>query len=194
MKHDYAKVAFIGDASVGKTTLVNTICHKNCSSSGPTIGACCEIKDINCPNGNNVKALIWDTAGQERFRSIAPIYMRNSNIIVLVFDVNNIISFNNLKDWIILIRDNCDPYLLLIVGNKIDLPNRTVKKMDALAFSNEYNCTYCECSALSKEGSQQVWNLIKIAIDELCLTESVQQMETMDLESPTSPKICCTIS
>ena len=120
--------------------------------------------------------------------------MRNSNIIVLVYDVNNIKSFNNLKDWITIIRDNSDPHLLLIVGNKIDLQTRSISKIDAMGFSNEYNCTYCECSALTQEGSQEVWSLINIAIEELCLTENIQQMETMDLESPPSPSNCCSIS
>ena len=192
MKYDFAKVAFIGDTAVGKTTIVKAICGKPQENTDPTIGAFCEIQNITNINGKDVKAVIWDTAGQERFRAISPIYIRNSNIVVLVYDVNNRESFENMKEWIVLIRDNVDPHLLLIVGNKIDLPNRKVNRLQAIGFSIEYNCEYCECSAISKKGASSVWKKIEKAMYELVQSGKVQQMETMD-PSPKREYSCCTI-
>ena len=48
---------------------------------------------------------IWDTAGQEKFRSITPLYFRDANGIILVYDVTNPVSFNSLRDWIKLIDE-----------------------------------------------------------------------------------------
>ena len=97
-----------------------------------------------------------------------------------------------MKKWIILIRDNADPHLLLIVGNKIDLPNRQVTTLQATGFSIEYGCEYCECSAINNKSTTIVWKKIEKAMHELAQSGQVQQMETMDPRSKKEDS-CCTI-
>ena len=192
MKHEFAKIAFIGDSGVGKTTIVRAICHKSLENTQPTIGAFCEIKNVVTIDGKEIKAVIWDTAGQERYRAISPTYIRNSNIVVLVYDVNNRTSFQNMKEWIALVKDNVNPYLLLVVGNKIDLSNRQVTALQATGFTIDYACEYCECSAINSKTTSIIWKKIEKAMHELAKSGQVQQMETMD---PSSKKedSCCTI-
>ena len=70
-------------------------------------------------NGKNIKLQIWDTAGQERFKNITASYYRGGNGILVVYDITDRESFNNLNSWLIEIekRANKKVYKILI-GNK----------------------------------------------------------------------------
>lgn len=130
------KVAFIGDTNVGKTSLVNKLLQRNFSSNHPTIGTVFDILNTVIDN-SSVKFHIWDTAGQERFHSIVPMYIRDTHIIVMVFDLNSKTSFDNIKNiWIKTIKQSCGgndindngtinnntmSSQIVLVGNKSDL-------------------------------------------------------------------------
>jgi len=74
---------------------------------------------------NNIKLQIWDTAGQESFRSIIRCYYRNSAGVILVYDVSNIKSFDNIKFWFNEIKNFTSINInIILVGNKSDLENR----------------------------------------------------------------------
>lgn len=114
---------------VGKTSLVTKYVTKtNPKELSPTIGASffsCRItiEDIR------VNMQVWDTAGQEKFRSMAPMYYRGANAAILVFDLNNYSSFVDIKTWITeLQRTVVDQIVMTLVGNKADLPERSVSK------------------------------------------------------------------
>jgi Ras-related protein Rab-1A len=69
-----------------------------------------------------VKLQIWDTAGQERFRTLTSSYYRGAHGIIIVYDVTNENSFNNIRNWVRHINETCDQRMpILIVGNKTDL-------------------------------------------------------------------------
>ena len=73
-------------------------------------------------NGDRVTFEIWDTAGQERYRSIAKIYYKDAKVVLAVYDVTSMTSFEEMKHWIDEVRNNSGKNVrIIIVGNKIDL-------------------------------------------------------------------------
>ena len=93
--------------------------------------------------------MITDTAGQEQFRSFTSSYFRDKDGYVVVFDVCNSKSFENLSHWIKEIRAWDESYQICVVGNKIDLEKRVVSTREAEEFVGSLGsgATYVECSA-----------------------------------------------
>ena len=92
---------------------------------------------------------IWDTAGQERFKNIISSYYRGAQGIILVYDITDLDSFNNLNSWLIEIEKNAskNAYKILI-GNKSDLENeRKVQFSQGEEFEKQYGMKFFETSA-----------------------------------------------
>ena len=142
------KIVLLGDSSVGKTTIINITQGKDFSADQQsTIGACFYIKKIKVGD-KIVKLHIWDTAGQERFRSISPMYFRDADVIILVYAVNNINSFQSMQSWYNLIKDTCQTMpKILVFANKVDIEDRSVSKEDGNKFAQEISSPYFEVSA-----------------------------------------------
>lgn len=116
------KVVLLGEGCVGKTSLLlRYIEDKFNDKHMTTLQATFLNKKMNF-NGHRVHLSIWDTAGQEKFHALGPIYYRNSNGAILVYDITDMDSFLKVKNWVkelkkMLGSDIC----LVIAGNKIDL-------------------------------------------------------------------------
>jgi len=111
-----------------------------------------KIKTMNVGD-KMVKLQIWDTAGQERFRTITSSYYRGAQGIIVVYDITDADSFNNVKQWLSEIdryaSENVDK---LLVGNKSDLESsRQVTKAMAQEFADSLSVNCVETSA--KESS-----------------------------------------
>lgn len=117
------KVVILGAQGVGKTSLVHRYTSGQFSASAvpSTIGASFLTKKL-IVDGIKVRLQLWDTAGQERFRSMAPMYYRGANAAVIVYDITNPHSFEDVKTWIDELRQNVHSDLVIhIVGSKADL-------------------------------------------------------------------------
>jgi Ras-related protein Rab-7A len=120
------KIIVIGDLNVGKTSLINRYVYNSFSEKyKATIGVDLFKKDLKYKN-NKVCLQIWDTAGVERFQAVTPSFYRGSDACVLVFDLTNNKSFENLEQWIdeFLIYANPhdpDKFPFILLGNKSDL-------------------------------------------------------------------------
>jgi Ras-related protein Rab-21 len=135
---------------VGKTSLVaKYIANIYSKEIGPTIGASFFTCKINL-NDTKVKMQLWDTAGQERFKAMAPMYYRNANAALLVFDVTNHNSFEEVKSWILELQRNVqEPMFLLLVGNKIDLDvQRAVSREEAFMYAQSIGAKFLESSVV----------------------------------------------
>ena len=96
-----------------------------------TIGVDFKIRTIDI-GGKKVKLSIWDTAGQERFRTITSSYYKGAHGIMVVFDVNDSESFNNVSEWITEIQKHTNGKAeRLLIGNKCDSNSRRVSYEDA---------------------------------------------------------------
>ena len=116
------KISFVGDSNVGKTSIITRVCSGEFDeTTNPTIGV--SNHQISIPVGDQKVYLnIWDTAGQERFRALVPIYTRDANCIVLVFDLSQRKSFEGLNVWYQKLRDEVGHKIPIVVAaNKSDL-------------------------------------------------------------------------
>jgi len=156
----------IGDSSVGKTSIVNRILWNEFDhSEASTIGASYELYS-EIRNGEKIELQIWDTAGQEEYRSLAPLYFRNSNGAMLVFDISKKSTFESANYWYETFQSVVgSSFVVVLIGNKADLDNeREVSKEEAEEWASAHNCRYFEASALTGFG---IKNALKVFIDGL---------------------------
>ncbi len=148
--HDYSiKILMIGDSSVGKTSIMMRYANDKFSSSFiTTIGIDFITKNIEM-SGKKVRLQIWDTAGQERFRAITTSYFKGANIILVIYDVSDESTFENVKYWLQTINDCTSDYSgIILVGNKIDLEvTRKISYGEGAELAKKYNIEFFECSA-----------------------------------------------
>ncbi|KAG0363929.1 GTP-binding protein ypt5 [Gamsiella multidivaricata] len=122
MKPVQVKLVLLGEAAVGKSSLVLRFVNDEFQENKePTIGAAfltqkCRLED------KVIKFEIWDTAGQERFHSLAPMYYRNAQAAVVVYDVTKASSLEKAKSWVKELQRQANPNIVIaLTGNKVDL-------------------------------------------------------------------------
>ena len=108
---------------------------------------------------------IWDTAGEEKYHAMAPIFYRGAEGAVVIFDVTNKETFNRATKWFHELSEFAEgnPKIIL-VGNKIDLPNRVVTKEEANSLAKKYDCNFYEVSALLGTNVNEIFNAIAVEI------------------------------
>ena len=143
------KILLLGDSSVGKTCFLLRYTDKTFKSHKITIGLDYSLKSMRLKSGRNIKLQIWDTAGQDRFRAITKNYFKGSQGIILIYDVTNRQTFENLKNWISQIREEATQNeIIYIVANKIDMEDgRIINKEEGEKFAEELGVPYIETSA-----------------------------------------------
>ena len=153
------KMIFVGDQSTGKSCILNRFVEDKFDDNyQATIGLDFQSKNVKIDN-QDVHLLLYDTAGQEKFRSLIPMYTRDANIIVLVYDITRKESFNHIPDWINgLTNVNFDNVIFALVGNKIDLDDkREVNKDEGIKLAQEKKCIFEEVSAKTAENFSELF-------------------------------------
>jgi len=159
-EYDYLfKLLLIGDSGVGKSCLLLRFADDTYTESYiSTIGVDFKIRTIEL-DGKTIKLQIWDTAGQERFRTITSSYYRGAHGIIVVYDVTDQESFNNVKQWLHEIdRYACENVNKLLVGNKSDLTSKRVVTYDnAKEFADNLGIEFLETSAKNATNVEQAF-------------------------------------
>jgi len=150
MDYDYLfKLLMIGNSNVGKSAILNRFVDDIFDDSYvSTVGVDFKIKTIRICN-KVTKVQIWDTAGQERFKNITTIYYRGANGCIIVYDITNKLSFDNIVYWLSELELHAPNKIpILLVGNKSDLSaKRQVSENDLQMFANIFNLECIEVSA-----------------------------------------------
>ncbi|XP_061374288.1 ras-related protein RABD2a isoform X2 [Gastrolobium bilobum] len=166
-EYDYLfKLLLIGDSGVGKSCLLLRFADDSYIESYiSTIGVDFKIRTVE-QDGKTIKLQIWDTAGQERFRTITSSYYRGAHGIIIVYDVTDEESFNNVKQWLSEIdRYASDNVNKLLVGNKSDLTaNRVVSYDTAKEFADQIGIPFMETSAKDSTNVEQAFMAMAAAI------------------------------
>ncbi|MDQ2994498.1 MAG: GTP-binding protein [Pseudomonadota bacterium] len=147
------QIALVGNDGVGKDAIGRAIQHGQAgvnheSSIAPSIFL--ETKNIG---GEDIKLKIMSIPGHERFKSYLPMYVKDAEIVLFVYDITNQQSFANLQSWLTAVNNVNKDCVKMIVGNKTDLEDlRTVSQAQGEAFAKMKNAVYTETSA--KTGTQ----------------------------------------
>ena len=150
------KIIFVGDAGVGKTTIISRIMENPYNEIyEPSIGVDFMSKNIKY-KGQSIKLQMWDTAGQEKYKGLIPSYVRNSSIVFLVYDISVKTSFDNIPKWITFIR-TIENTTLVLCGNKLDLSNREVKKEEGEELAKKEGIAFFEVSAKTNENIKNMF-------------------------------------
>lgn len=187
------KVVFVGESSVGKTSIINVANTGETESNlCPTVGACFVVNKYEI-NNVQIKINIWDTAGQERYRSLAPMYYRDISIAMVVYSIDNRSSFVSIDKWIEGIRNEVDhkPEIYLL-GNKSDLQdNRKVSFIEGKEKANEIGARFLEVSA--KENQKQILDLFRTIAEELAeeLTPKMNNIQIITEDNNEKEKKSC---
>ncbi|XP_078043079.1 ras-related protein Rab-34 [Augochlora pura] len=161
-----SKTIIVGDVSVGKSCLVNRFCHKTFDANyKATIGVDFEVETFNIL-GIPFHLQIWDTAGQERFKSIAASYYRGANVIVVTFDLSNLISLGHCERWLIeAAKSNKEPYHVFLVGTKRDLLSNQIYRIienRAIAVAQKLKAEFWAVSSKTGDGVSELFTRIAV--------------------------------
>jgi len=168
---EYAfKLVLGGDGAVGKTSMVHRYVEDNFATDyKSTIGTSIMKKKCSFEGLESaVKFVIWDLAGQAQFKRVRQSYLANAEAGILVYDVTNRISFENVnvsKNWYSEIKKASPNISLILVGNKIDLENdRVVSAEEGETLAQELKLSYIETSAKSGVNINDAFKMLALQI------------------------------
>ena len=157
------KLLFIGEASVGKTTLVNRYIHGVfIPDARLTIGVDFYSKKIKIPNGKKVKLQIWDFGGEERYRFLLPVYSKKANAAFYLFDLTQKNTLDSIEHWLKVVYEIAGKIPIFLIGSKADLEaGRQVTSEQALEVAKLHGLqSYIEISSKTGFNITESFNLI----------------------------------
>ncbi|EWC44734.1 GTP-binding protein ypt2 [Drechslerella stenobrocha 248] len=156
------KLLLIGDSGVGKSCCLLRFSEDSFTPSFiTTIGIDFKIRTIDL-DGKRIKLQIWDTAGQERFRTITTAYYRGAMGILLVYDVTDERSFNNIQTWFQNVEQHATEGVnKILIGNKCDWEEKRVVSTErGQALANELGIPFMEVSAKANINVEEAFLLL----------------------------------
>ena len=173
------KVILIGDSGVGKTNMMSKFLKNQfMEESKATIGVEFGSKLFN-HEGHKIKAQIWDTAGQEKYKAITGAYYKGSKGALVVYDITQKKTFENIEKWINDLKAAGDPKItIILIGNKNDLDDkRQVSKDQGEEKARSFGCAFLETSAYSGDNIDKAFNLMVKEIYEKFSNDSTGEDE-----------------
>lgn len=151
----------LGDTSVGKTCIMlrTTKGEKPKISTLNTVGVELGVRRTEV-DGHLVKLNIWDTAGQEKYRAITRSFYRDSQAVMLCYDVTSKDSFLHVRYWLQEITKASEGAEIMIVGNKVDLASRVVSTAAGVALATELDVPFFETSAETGVGVEEAFTAL----------------------------------
>jgi small GTP-binding protein len=157
------KVIAVGDAAVGKTSIAGRYVTGSFESSyKATIGTDI-FRKIVTVEGRRIALLIYDTAGQERFRNLVERYFIGAIGALMVYDITNRDSFDNLPTWSRQVDKHAGESLKIVIGNKIDLKDqRVVEEKEGQGMGKQLGAEFIETSAKDGDNIENVFERIAL--------------------------------
>uniref|UniRef100_A0AAY4ES51 Ras-related protein Rab-6B n=1 Tax=Denticeps clupeoides TaxID=299321 RepID=A0AAY4ES51_9TELE len=186
------KLVFLGEQSVGKTSLITRFMYDSFDNTYQVgTGICNTTHETVVSTSPQVRLQLWDTAGQERFRSLIPSYIRDSTVAVVVYDITNVNSFQQTSKWIDDVRtERGSDVIIMLVGNKTDLADKrqiTIEEGEQRA--KELSVMFIETSAKTGYNVKQLFRRVAAALPGM---DSMQEMSKegmidIKLDKPQEP-------
>jgi small GTP-binding protein len=164
------KICLLGEAAVGKTSLVYRFVQNTFRDSyKSTLGVNLLKKDLTIGGYGEVSAQLWDLGGQESFRSLRKLYLEGANGALVIYDMTNRKTFDKLDDWVESFKEARGHQPLLLIGNKADLKNKIeVEEEEGKSFAEKNNMDFIITSAKTGLNVEDAFkDLIKTILDKI---------------------------
>jgi small GTP-binding protein len=184
------KILLIGDSGVGKSNMLLKFTDDVFSENYmTTIGIDFKTKNLELDK-KTVKLQIWDTAGQERFRTITQAYYRGAQGILIVYDITDRQSFDDVERWILDMESHTNSNVCkILIGNKKDLVSkRVVTTKQGEEFARKHGMVFFETSAKDGTGLYDAFSALSLQI--MNVNKSVPKPIK---PTPIKIKKCCNI-
>ena len=180
------KIVLVGESGVGKTSIIQQFVDQMFQSDQQsTIGGTFSTKTIKCGNGKIIKLEIWDTAGQERYRSISQLFYKDANAAILVYDITNKFSFEEIQNyWLTQVKESATENIIMaIVGNKLDLyEQELVNQEEAKKYAEDNNAFFAVTSAKNSSGIEDLFiEIVKkfSGADSATIIQDINELENI---------------
>jgi len=177
MMYKSVKIVILGDASIGKTSIINKYIFNKNDIKTSTLGAVFIQLNHKFKGSDGTEIILpiqyWDTAGQERYNALMPMYIRDADFTILAFDLTNFMSFLNLNKWLKISKQNVKKTKYLIMGCKSDIYKSDIHKqyseeeVEKFIAENIPNSKYFRTSYITGENIDNVFSYIKKELEEL---------------------------
>ena len=175
------KLIVVGNQGTGKSSILNRFVNETFEENyQATIGLDFQSKNITI-HDQDVRLIIYDTAGQEKFRSLIPMYIREAQIILLVYDICDKESFDAIPKWIQEINDVLNREVVFaLIGNKLDIENeRKISFEEGKKLAEQHNYLFQEVSAKTGKNFE---NLFEVQIFEKTYVKFRKEFEKREAE------------
>lgn len=174
------KVVFVGDSTVGKTSLIHRFLHLDPATTS-TLGATSTQIETTVQDQKLILN-VWDTAGQDTFRNLVPVYAKNSQAAIIVFDQSNPASFDHVKDWFDYLHQHVGEELIIcLAGNKSDLESK-VDYNNVYQWTAENKVQLIRTSAKDGTNVETLFDSVSQELFRLFETEKSKQTEEVQNE------------
>ena len=179
------KLIVVGNQGTGKSCILNRFVNETFEENyQATIGLDFQSKNITI-HDQDVRLIIYDTAGQEKFRSLIPMYIREAQIILLVYDISDKDSFDAMPNWIQEVKEVLNKEVVFaLIGNKMDLESqRKVSYEEGKKLAEKNNFVFQEVSAKTGKNFE---NLFEVQIFETVYNKFRKEFEKREegIEQP----------
>ena len=189
------KILLLGDSSVGKTCFLKRYTDNTFQDAYlSTIGFDFKFKTVTLKSGKKVKVQLWDTAGQERFRTIAKSYYKGAHGIILIYDVTNRKTFENIRKWLNQIKEETSNKIsIILVANKIDCDDdlRVVSKEDGEDLAKNAGLPIYEASAKQSINVNESFQFLIEQVSENSSNIHTQTSTKLNQNTSSKKKNCC---
>ena len=175
------KMIVVGDSGVGKTNLINTSIGIDFFANNDSTVSSTFISKQFIINDKKYNVNIWDTAGQEQYRSITKLFFKDSEIVILVYDITKPTTFESLDTWYSMCQDLIGNEVVYgVVGNKMDLfMNEKVLEEDAQKFAEAINAKFRIVSA--KESPKDFVNFLRQLVIDYKSLNNIERRDSIVL-------------
>ena len=190
------KVILVGNSGVGKTNLINVLTGRKFEQSIMTTTISTYVEKKMEMGNKKYNLEIWDTAGQEKFHSLTKLFIKESRIVLFVYDITDKNSFNEIKSWVKIVKEVLDDkFVMGLAGNKKDLfLKEVINEVKGKEKAKEIGAIFKLTSAKEGEGIHELMeSLLKEYIKRLNAGE-FQDLDTsskLDIKKAKKKRKCC---
>ena len=144
------KIIMVGSMNVGKTSLVTKFATGKIATQTKTTKNASYVSKRRKLNGLNFEIKLWDTAGQEKFKSLTKLFTKEAKIAILVYSIDSEESFNELDEWLKLVKASNEENLILgVAANKSDLASdKTISEERGREYAKSIGAEFKSTSAM----------------------------------------------